>query len=32
MGVRMPTFFGYMGWSCLILLPLFGLVTLIFLR
>jgi Na+/H+ antiporter NhaD/arsenite permease-like protein len=30
-GVRMPGFFGYMAWSCAILLPLFGLVTLIFL-
>ena len=26
-GVRMPSFFGYMGWSCVFLLPLFGLVT-----
>lgn len=24
-GVRMPSFFGYMVYSCLILLPLFGL-------
>ena len=30
-GVRMPSFFGYMAYSCLILLPLFVLVTLIFL-
>jgi Na+/H+ antiporter NhaD/arsenite permease-like protein len=29
-GVRMPSFLGYMGWSCGILLPVFGLVTLIF--
>ena len=29
-GVRMPSFFGYMAYSCLILLPLFGLVTLVF--
>ncbi len=29
-GVRMPSFFGYMAWSCAVLLPLFGLVTLIF--
>jgi Na+/H+ antiporter NhaD/arsenite permease-like protein len=29
-GVRMPSFFGYMGWSCLILLPLFGLITWLF--
>ena len=26
-GVRMPSFFGYMVWSCVFLLPLFGLVT-----
>jgi Na+/H+ antiporter NhaD/arsenite permease-like protein len=31
-GVRMPGFFGYMAWSGAILLPLFGLVTLIFFR
>ncbi|CEJ11295.1 hypothetical protein BN1110_01583 [bacterium YEK0313] len=30
MGVRMPSFFGYMAWSVSILLPLFGLVTLLF--
>jgi Na+/H+ antiporter NhaD/arsenite permease-like protein len=29
-GVPMPSFFGYMAWSCLILLPLFGLVTWLF--
>jgi Na+/H+ antiporter NhaD/arsenite permease-like protein len=29
-GVRMPSFFGYMAWSCTILLPLFGLVTWLF--
>ncbi len=29
-GVRMPSFLGYMAWSCGILLPVFGLVTLIF--
>lgn len=29
-GIRMPSFFGYMAWSCAILLPLFALVTLIF--
>jgi len=28
-GVKMPSFFGYMAWSGLILLPLFGLVTLV---
>jgi Na+/H+ antiporter NhaD/arsenite permease-like protein len=31
-GVRMPTFFGYMLYSGLILLPLFALVTLLFFR
>jgi len=31
-GIRMPSFFGYMAWSCGILLPLFLLVTLIFFR
>ena len=29
-GVKMPSFFGYMVYSCLILLPLFALVTIIF--
>ncbi len=29
-GVPMPSFFGYMVWSCVILLPLFGLVTYMF--
>jgi Na+/H+ antiporter NhaD/arsenite permease-like protein len=29
-GTRMPSFFGYMAWSGLILLPLFALVTLLF--
>ena len=29
-GVRMPSFFGYMAWSCGILLPIFFLLTLIF--
>ncbi|HEX5080373.1 MAG TPA: sodium:proton antiporter [Geminicoccaceae bacterium] len=29
-GVPMPSFFGYMAWSCLFLLPLFGLVTWVF--
>jgi Na+/H+ antiporter NhaD/arsenite permease-like protein len=29
-GVRMPSFFGYMAYSVLILLPLFGLITLLF--
>ena len=31
-GLRMPSFFGYMAWSCGILLPLFALVTLIWMR
>jgi Na+/H+ antiporter NhaD/arsenite permease-like protein len=29
-GVRMPSFFGYMGWSILFLVPLFGLTTWLF--
>ncbi|MDA8179255.1 MAG: sodium:proton antiporter [Deltaproteobacteria bacterium] len=29
-GVRMPSFFGYMAWSCGILLPVFFLLTLLF--
>jgi Na+/H+ antiporter NhaD/arsenite permease-like protein len=29
-GVRMPTFAGYMGWSMLTLLPVYGLLTLLF--
>jgi Na+/H+ antiporter NhaD/arsenite permease-like protein len=29
-GIEMPTFFGYMLWSCAILLPLFALVSLVF--
>ena len=31
-GVEMPSFFGYMLWSGAILLPLFGLLTLVFFR
>jgi Na+/H+ antiporter NhaD/arsenite permease-like protein len=31
-GVRMPSFFGYMFYSCVILIPLFVVVTVIFLR
>ncbi|MGD2109180.1 MAG: sodium:proton antiporter [Phycisphaerae bacterium] len=31
-GVRMPSFFGYMVYSCFILIPLFIVVTLIFLQ
>jgi Na+/H+ antiporter NhaD/arsenite permease-like protein len=30
-GIRMPGFFGYMAWSCSLLLPVFVLITLIFL-
>ena len=29
-GVRMPSFFGYMGWSALFLLPTFALITKVF--
>ena len=31
-GVRMPTFGGYLLWSMAVLLPVFGLITVIFLR
>ena len=31
-GIRMPSFFGYMAWSCAILVPLFVLVTVVFFR
>ncbi|WP_295981850.1 sodium:proton antiporter [uncultured Variovorax sp.] len=31
-GVRMPSFFGYMAWSCAILLPLFVVTTFLFFR
>ena len=31
-GIRMPSFFGYMLWSVLILFPLFVIVTFVFLR
>jgi len=31
-GIRMPSFFGYMLWSCGILLPMFALITLIWFR
>ncbi len=31
-GVRMPSFFGYMAWSCSILVPLFVLLTFVFFR
>jgi Na+/H+ antiporter NhaD/arsenite permease-like protein len=29
-GVKMPSFFAYLGWSCLVLLPVFGLLTFVF--
>ncbi|QKJ66338.1 sodium:proton antiporter [Deefgea piscis] len=29
-GVKMPSFFGYMAWSCVCLLPVFVLMTLVF--
>ena len=32
MGVKMPSFFGYMAWSCCILVPLFVVITLVFFR
>jgi Na+/H+ antiporter NhaD/arsenite permease-like protein len=31
-GVKMPSFFGYMEWSCGILLPLFAIITVIWFR
>ncbi|WP_261969773.1 sodium:proton antiporter [Prosthecodimorpha staleyi] len=31
-GVKMPSFFGYMAWSCGILVPLFALATWVFFR
>ncbi len=31
-GVKMPSFFGYMAWSCGILVPLFGIMTLIWFK
>ena len=31
-GIRMPSFFGYLAWSGLVLLPLFLLLTLVFFR
>jgi hypothetical protein len=30
--IKMPSFFGYMAYSCVILLPVFVLVTLVFLK
>jgi Na+/H+ antiporter NhaD/arsenite permease-like protein len=29
-GIKMPSFFGYMGWSCAVLVPLFIAMTFIF--
>jgi Na+/H+ antiporter NhaD/arsenite permease-like protein len=29
-GVKMPSFFGFMVWSCAVLLPVFGLITYLF--
>ncbi len=29
-GIKMPSFFGYLGYSCAVLLPIFALVTVIF--
>ncbi len=31
-GIRMPSFFGYMAWSAVVLLPLFVLLTFVFFR
>jgi Na+/H+ antiporter NhaD/arsenite permease-like protein len=31
-GIKMPSFFGYMVWACVVLLPLFAVMTLIFFR
>ena len=31
-GIRMPSFFGYMAWSCALLVPLFVLLTFVFFR
>lgn len=31
-GVRMPSFFGYMAWSFVVLLPAFGMLNLVFFR
>jgi Na+/H+ antiporter NhaD/arsenite permease-like protein len=29
-GIKMPSFFGYVGWACIVLMPLFILMTFIF--
>ena len=31
-GIRMPSFFGYMAWSCIVLVPLFIAMTFLFFR
>jgi Na+/H+ antiporter NhaD/arsenite permease-like protein len=31
-GVRMPSFFGYMAWSMVVLLPIFAVITVLFFR
>ncbi len=31
-GIRMPSFLGYMAWSCAVLLSTFALVTMVFFR
>ena len=31
-GIKMPSFFGYLGWSCAVLIPLFVIVTYLFVR
>ena len=31
-GVRMPSFFGYLGWSLMILMPLFAVLTIVFFK
>jgi Na+/H+ antiporter NhaD/arsenite permease-like protein len=31
-GIKMPSFFGYMGWSCCVLIPLFVVMTFIWFR
>ncbi|MFJ2987515.1 sodium:proton antiporter [Collimonas sp. NPDC087041] len=31
-GIRMPSFFGYMAWACVVLVPLFVVMTFIFFR
>ncbi|HJU70612.1 MAG TPA: sodium:proton antiporter [Paucimonas sp.] len=31
-GIRMPSFFGYMAWSCMVLIPIFIAMTFIFFR